>query len=331
MDARKLGLVLAALLSVSFLGPAVAQDGAKTRRVGVLFSGSLSDPVIKRCWQALADGLSARGWEEGRNLALEGRFSGPDPTRHQEQAEELVALKVYVMVAGTTQAIDAARRVTATIPIVMVNPQDPVKSGFVASLARPAGNITGLANQLDTVVAKHFELLKALRPEIGRVGIMYNPDNAGSVASLKYQQDVVAPRLALVVVPIPVSKPVDFDAAFAAIAGEAMDALHIHPAPPMFNHRRIIGAFAIKQGLPAVSAISPMAHAGLLMSYGPDVVASCRRSAAYVDLILEGANPAELPVELADRFELVVNLKTARELGLAIPPAILLRADEVIE
>jgi putative ABC transport system substrate-binding protein len=309
----------------------MAQDQAKPRRVGVLVASSPSDPAVKLNFEALVDGLRQHGWEEGRNIVLEGRFTGPDPSRLPALAEELVAANVDVILAGTTQAIEALRGKTATIPIVMVSITDPVGSGLVASLARPGGNITGLANQLETASGKHFDLLKALKPGIERVGIMYNPDNAGSAISMKYQQEQMAPRLGLVVVPIPVSTPADFDAALAIIARERLHALFVHPAPPLFTYRERIAAFAIEHHLPTASAHTVMTRAGLLMSYGPDLAESFRRGASYVDQILKGANPADLPVELADRYELVVNLKTARELGLTIPSSIMLRADDVIE
>jgi putative ABC transport system substrate-binding protein len=277
------------------------------------------------------DGLREHGWEEGRNVLIEARSAGSDPARFPDLAAELVALKVDVIVADTTPAIEAARRKTTTIPIVMVAPSDPVGSGFIASFARPGGNITGLANHFETASGKHFELLKAVKPGLERVGVMYNPDNAASVTVLKHQQEQVAPRLDLVVVPIPVSRPADFDEAFALIARERLHALHVHPAPPLLNYREKIAAFAIKQRLPTATGLAVMARDGFMMSYGNDLAASFRRSAAYVDQILKGANPAELPIEQVERQQLVVNLKTARELGLAIPASILLRADDVIE
>ena len=325
------GLAIAALLSLAVPHPGMAQDQAKPRRVGVLVASSPSDPAVKLNFEALVDGLRRRGWEEGRNVVIEGRFTGPDLARLPTLAEELVVSNVDVILAATTQATEALRRKTATIPIVMVSVTDPVGSGLVASFARPGGNITGLANQMETASGKHLELLKAVKPGIDRIGIMYNPDNAGSAISLKYQQEQMASRLGLVAVPIPVSKPGDFDAALAIIARERLHALLVHSAPPLFTHRERIAVFAIEHHLPTVSGHTVMARAGLLMSYGPDLAESFRRAASYVDRIFKGANPAELPVELADRYELAVNLKTARELGLTIPPSIMLRADDVIE
>src|SRR5262245_36281529 len=186
---KVLGLALAAPLSLVALDQAAAQDSAKPKRVGVLLlSSPQSDPVIRRVWETFVDGLGEHGWEVGRNVVLEGRFAGPDPARLSELAAELVALKVDAIVAGNSQSVDAARRETTTIPIVMLNVSDPVKSGFVASLARPAGNITGLASQMGvgTGSGKTLELLKGANLGIERVGIIYAPDNSASVASLKF-------------------------------------------------------------------------------------------------------------------------------------------------
>ena len=331
MKTTTLRFAAVALLAPLLLMPAVAQDGAKPRRVGVLMNGSLTDPVIRRDWQALVDGLRKHGWEEGRNVVLEGRFAGPDVARFHELAAELVALKVDVVMCANSQATEAARRKTATIPLVMVNVTDPITLGFVATLARPGGNITGLANHGETLVGKHFDLLREIKPGIERIAIIYGPDVIGSVNTLKYQQEQMAPRLGLVVQPIPVSKPADLDDGFATIMRERPQALHVHLPSVVWVHRAQIAAFAIEQRLPTISGFSTLTRDGLLISYGYTPAANWRHAASFVDRILKGANPAELPVEQLERFELVVNLKTARELGLTIPPSILLRADEVIE
>jgi len=329
---RAVAWPLATFLVTAFWTTLVwSQPPDKLRRVGVLTSGFQTDPVIRQVWQALIDGLRKHGWEEGRNVALEGRFSGPDGTRFHGLAAELVALKVDVIVCSNSQATEAARRNTATIPVVMVNVTDPITSGFVASHARPGGNITGLANQAETVVGKAFELLREIKPGIERVAIMYGPDNPASVTALKYQQDQVAPRLGFILQPIPVSKPTDFDDAFATIVHEQPQALHLHLPTVIFTHRAKIAAFAIEQRLPTVSGFSSLTHAGLLMSYGYDPLANWHYAASFVDRIFKGANPAELPVEQLDRFQLVINMKTARAIGLDLPPALIARADEVIE
>lgn len=321
---------LAALLSLIALFPAAAQDGATPRRVGILFSGLPSDPAAIPVRQALADGLREHGWEEGRDVLLEVRFAGPDPASYPALAANLVALKVDVIMTANTQALEAARRAT-TIPIVMAGATVSEKLGFVASFARPGGNITGLVNQAETVSGKALQLLKEIKPGIERVGIVYSPDNIASAATFKAQQEEMAPRLGLVVVPVPVSKPADFDAAFATIVRERAQALIVYQPPVVFAHRARIAAFAIEQRLPTACLLSVMARDGLLISYGYNNSASWRRAAWYVDRIFRGANPAEMPIEQVDRFELVVNLRTARQLGVTIPASILLRADEVIE
>jgi putative ABC transport system substrate-binding protein len=328
------GAVVAAALVSTLPLAAWGQPPDKPRRVGLLVGGSPSDPVVRRVWQALVDGLREHGWEEGRNLVFESRFAGPDPARFPDLAMELVALKVDVIVGANMQSIEAARRATATIPIVMAGAMNPVGMGSVASpasLARPGGNVTGVVNQLETITAKSFELLKELNPRIERVGIIYDPNNIASLAAFKVQTEEFAPRLGLSVLPIPVSKPADFDQAFATIARERPQALFVQPPPVVFAHRVKISAFAIEQRLPTVSPASIQTRDGMLMSYGFDSVASFQRAASYVDRILKGANPAETPIEQVDRFELIINLKTAKALGLTIPPTLLARAAEVIE
>jgi putative ABC transport system substrate-binding protein len=238
-----------------------------------------------------------------------------------------------VIVGTNMQSIEAARRATATVPIVMAGVMNPVGLGSVASvasLARPGGNVTGVVNQAETVSAKSFELLTELNPKVERVGLIYDPLNIASLAAFKLQQEI-APRLGLIVLPVPVSKPADFDEAFATIARERPQALFLHSPTVVFAHRAKIAAFAIEQRLPTVSPFSHLTREGMLMSYGPDLRAGWRRSASYVDRIFKGANPAELPVEQMDRFEFVINLKTAKVLGIEVPANLLARADEVIE
>src|SRR5262245_43381641 len=325
--------LLAVALVAAFLTSAWSQPTDKPRRVGLLVGGSLSDPGVRRAWQALEDGLREHGWVEGRNVLLEVR-SGTDPTRFTDLAMELIALKVDVIVGGNMQSIEAARRATATVPIVMAGVMNPVGLGSVASptsLARPGSNVTGVINQTETVGAKSFELLKELNPGIERVGIIYDPNNVASLAAFKLQQEELAPRFGLIVLPIPVSKPADFDEAFATITRERPQALQLHNPIVVFLHREKIAAFAIEQRLPTVSAFSHLTRDGMLMSYGFDSVASMRRAASYVDRILKGADPAETPVEQLDRFELIINLKTAKAISLTIPPTLLSRAVEVIE
>jgi putative ABC transport system substrate-binding protein len=333
---RLLGGAVAWLLAVvplTALSPPMAwsQPPDKPRRVGVLFSGIPSDPALTPVRQALVDGLRAHGWEEGRNVFLEVRYLGTDPASFTELVADLVALNVSAILTSNTQALDAARRKTTTIPIIMAGVGSAVELGFIASLARPGGNITGLVNQIETVAEKNLELFKEIKPGIERVGIIYSPTNISSLAGIKQQQEEMAPRLGLVVLPIPVSKPADVDEAFATIVREGVQALHVHPTSAIFPHRVKIAAFAIERRLPTNAALNVMARDGLLMSYGFDSRESWRRAASYVDRTFKGANPAETPVEQVDRFQFIINLKTARAIGLDLPQALLARADEVIE
>ena len=203
--------------------------------------------------------------------------------------------------------------------------------GYIESLARPGGNITGVVSQIETISEKNLELFKEMGPGIERIGIIHSPENISSLANFKVEKEKTAPRLGLVVVPIPVSKPADLDEAFATVVRERVQGLFIHPPPVIFAQRERVAAFAIERRLPTTSPLNVMARDGLLMSYGYDNRASWRRAASHVDRIFKGANPAELPVEQVDRFYFVINMKTARVMGLDLPPALVARADELIE
>jgi putative ABC transport system substrate-binding protein len=245
-------------------------------------------------------------------------------------AAELVALKPDVIIASGSQATQAIRQRTNTIPIVMIGVGDPLGSGFIASLARPGGNITGLTNQLGDLVEKALQTLKELRPGLSRIAVFWTPDNQGSSLAAKAEL-ASGPQQGLAVQSIPINVREDLDAALAALARNPPEALEVHPTPILFENREAIVAFALQQRLPSFSGSTAMARDGVLASYAPDLVNQWRRVADYVDRILKGANPAELPVEQPTKFEFVINLKTAKALGLTIPPAILARADEVIE
>jgi len=324
--------VLAMVFVTALLLPGWSQRADRPRRVGVLFAGLSSDPAKRPpVLQALVDGLREHGWEEGRNVVLEVRYADLDPARLLELAAELGALKVDVIMVGDTQTLDAARRKAATIPIVMAGPGVPVSLGFIESLARPGGNITGVVNQGETVAEKILELLKEISPGMERVGIVHTPENISSLAALKRETEQMAPRLGLVVVPIPVSKPGDLDEAFATVVRERVQGLYVHPTPVIFAQRARIVAFANEWRLPTTTVSNVMVRDGLLMSYGFDGRVAWRRAASHVDRIFKGANPAELPVEQADRFYFVINMKTARAIGLDPPPALVARADEIIE
>jgi putative ABC transport system substrate-binding protein len=324
--------VLAIVVVTALLLPAWSQRADRPRRVGVLVPWLSSDPAKRPpVLQALLDGLREHGWEEGRNVVLEVRYADLDPARLLELAAELGALKVDVIMVSDTQSLDAARRKAAKIPIVMTGAGVPVSLGFIESLARPGGNITGVVNQIETIDEKNLELLKEISPGMERVGIVHTPENVSSVAALKREKEQMAPRLGLVVVPIPVSRPADLDEAFATIVRERVQALLVHGTAQISTQRGRIAAFAIERRLLTTSAFDFMARDGILMSYGFDGRVAWRRAASHVDRIFKGANPAELPVEQLDRFQLIINMKTARAMGLDLPPALVARADEIIE
>jgi putative tryptophan/tyrosine transport system substrate-binding protein len=325
---KRRGFLAGAALLIA--APSMAQS-TKPAQIGLLLQVPPSAAPVQPLWKALVDGLRAKGWEEGRNLVIETRVAGGDPTRFPALARELVTLNVDVILAANQQSIAAAQQATATIPIVMCGGADPVKPGFVASLAKPGGNITGITTDFETLIGKHYELLTEIKPGIKRVGVIYDPSHATSAALYRREQEEIAPRLGLALVPLPVSTAADIKAAFAAIGRERPDALQVQAIPIVQAHRAEIAAFAIEQRLPTMIGLKVLVPDGFLMSYAHDPAESFRRAAWYADRILRGAKPADLPVEQSSRFELVINLRTARAIGLEIPAVILARADELIE
>ena len=301
---------------------------AKVPRVGVLSAG---DPSVPWLASELRNGLSELGYVEGRTIALEFRWAAGRLERLPELAAELVKLEVDVIVALVTQASLAAKAATRSIPIVMAGVGDPVAVGLVDSLAHPGGNITGTSSVVVDVVGKQFELLKELDPTLSRIGVLWNPANP-AFQTLQVQQAELAGRASGIELRLlPVKAPEEFDAAFATLRGEKIRAVHALPDPLFSIHWRTIANLLAEGRLLAVSGIRDFADAGGLMSYGPSLRQASRRATVYVDRILKGAKPADLPVEQSDRFELVINLRTARMLGVEIPSALLARADEVIE
>jgi putative ABC transport system substrate-binding protein len=327
-------LHLLAVLMVAALGassPAAGQ-AERTARIGVLLQVPPSEAAVAPLWKALVEGLREHGWEEGRNLVIEGRFGGRDSTRFPEFAAELAALKVDAILAANPHSIEAARQATSKIPIIMMGGQDPVGAGWIESLSRPGRNITGVTAEYETVIGKHLELLKEIKPGVERIGVIYTPENPAAMRLVKNMQDDMAARLGLVVLPYPIRTPENVKTTFDRIARDRPDAVEVLGGEPVIQaHRFEVAAFAVRQRLPTVTALKVLVPDGLLMSYAHDPAAAFRRAAWYVDRILKGADPAELPVELMGRFELVINLKTARSIGLEVPPTLLARADEVIE
>jgi putative ABC transport system substrate-binding protein len=322
MDRRRFLVTSVAGVLAPPLG-AGAQQAGKVYRIGAL--GAFDSPG----WAGFREGLRELGWEDGRNIVMEFRFAGGRHERYRELAEELVRLNVDVFAAANSQSVRAAKGATDTIPIVMFEVGHPVDAGFVASLARPGGNVTGMSNQLSELEGKSLEFLKEVAPGTRRVALMWDPNNAGSAVAAKYAQALVE-RLGLHFISIPVRRPEDLERTLTAVVGERPDALIVHP-PIIWANREMIVEFAVKHRLPSVTASRAGVEAGLLMAHGPNLFDQGRRAAKYVDRIFKGAKPADLPVEQPTKFELVINLKTAKALGLTIPPSLLARADQVIE
>jgi len=320
--------VVLVLLAAPF-STAAAQATEKVPRVGSLWPNNRSPH--QRTLDAFQEGLRDLGWVEGKNVVIEYRWAEGRSERLPTLAAELVRLKVDVIFASSTSAAVAARDATRTIPIVMATGGDVVGLGLVASLARPGGNVTGLSYDVGLQSAvKGLELLKETVPSVRRVAVLASPANpsyAPAIGNLRDAAHALGVQLQL-----PHARgPSDFDSAFAAMARERAGALLVFSGPEFGPHRERLVDLAAKRRLPAMYSDRAYTEVGGLMSYGPDVRDNFRRSASYVDKILKGAKPADLPVEQPTKFEIVVNLKTAKALGLTIPRSVLLRTDQLIE
>ncbi len=327
------GVALVAVLAVSLLAAplaADAQQAGKVPRIGFLGVTSPSDRPSHL--DAFRQRLRELGWVEGQNIVIDYRYAEGRVDRLPDLAAELVRLKVDLIVASAgTQAATAAKNATETIPIVMIYVRDPVGTGLIASLARPGGNVTGVSGSAGLeLFAKQLELLKETVPKIRRVAILSNPDNAYHQLAIR-EVNVAARSLGVQLQLLEARGPNEFDGAFAAMAKERVGALLVLSDAIFGSHRTRLADLAARSRLPAAYGVRESVEAGGLMSYGPSFLDLFRRSAAYVDKILKGAKPADLPVEQPTKFELVINLKTAKALGLTIPPSLLQRADKVIE
>jgi putative tryptophan/tyrosine transport system substrate-binding protein len=310
------------LAGASFAWPLAGRAQQKPMPViGMLFPS-----VIRKAFE---QGLRDLGYVEGSNVSIEYRAT-ENPDRIAEFAAELVSLKVDVIAAGGSQAVRAAQQATRTIPIVMAASSDPIGSGFVASLAQPGGNITGLSLQTPDASGKRLELLKEVLPGLARVAMLLNPDDPPALLALK-ETEAAAEILGIKLQVAEVRSPGDFDAAFVSAVAIRPQALDVLSAPIMSTNAGLIAQWAAKEGLPSIFPYKGFPQAGGLMSFGPDLDDLVRRAPIYVDKILKGAKPADLPVQQPTKFELVINLKTAKALGLTVPQSILARADEVIE
>jgi putative ABC transport system substrate-binding protein len=324
---------------IALLGGAVAawplaaraqQPASTVRRVGFLLPGGPRTTAVLGQLEAFRQGLKEYGWFEGQNISIEYRYAEGREDALPRIAAELVQLPLDVLVAEGTAASRVAKTATQTIPIVMATSTDPVGNGLVASLHRPGGNVTGLSLQTDELAGKRLELLTEIVPGLARVAVLSNPLNPSIAASVE-QTKAAAQSLGIEIHVLEVPGPDQFESAFAAVTRARAGALIVLPDAALYGQHPRIVTFAAASHLPALFPEKEVAEAGGLIAYGPSIPASLRRAAAYVDKILRGAKPGDLPVEQPTKFELVVNLQTARAIGVTIPTSILLRADEVIE
>jgi putative ABC transport system substrate-binding protein len=330
IDRRSFIGTLAGGLVAAPLG-AGAQQAERVYRIGYLATFPPAQLGVRATgWNAFKQGLRDHGYVEGQNLIIEMRLSEGKTERFPALAAELVRLKVDVIVTAQTSSTLAAKKATTTIPIVMAAVGDPVGAGLVGSLARPGGNITGLSLLNPALSGKRVELLKEILPGATRLGVLGNPTNPWTALMVR-EIEVVARTLGMQVQRLEVERPTDFEAAFGAATRGRAAALLVLEDPMIFGYRPTIVGLAAKSRLPAAYGLREFVDVGGLMSYGANLPDLWRRAATYVDKILKGTKPGDLPVEQPTKFELVINLKTAKALGLTIPPSLLGRADEVIE
>ena len=308
-----------------------AQQGERVRHIGVLMG--VADDAETKAWLAtFRKRLDELGWQVGRKLQIDERWTAGDPERNRIFAGELVAMKPDAIFAFSSVAVAALQRESRTVPIVFTAISDPVGSGFVESLPRPGGNTTGFTNFVSTMAAKWLEVLKEIAPEVRRAVLLFNPQTAPYVAEY-YQRpfEAAAPSFGVRATAAVVHQTPEIEAAMAALAHEPGSGLVVPPDNFSYVHREMIFALAARYRLPAVYPFRFMAREGGLVSYGVDLGETFPRAAEYIDRILKGTKPAELPVQAPTKFELAINLKAAAALGLTVPPTLLARADEVIE
>jgi putative ABC transport system substrate-binding protein len=307
-----------------------AQQGDRVRRIGVLMLGDENDPVPKTQVSAFAQSLAGLGWTDGRNVRMDIRWFGDDINRTRALARELVGLQPDIILAGSTPATAAVQRETRTIPIVFAIVADPVASGIVPNLNQPGGNTTGFASREASMGGKWLELLSEIAPGLKRAAIMFNPDIT-SASTYMASLETAAQSLKVAPIIAPVLSDAEIETAIVALGREPGGGLVVISDPFTIAHRAPVILAAVRNNVPAVYTLSDFARDGGLLSYGPDPVDIFRRAAAYVDRILRGEKPSDLPVQFPTKFEMVLNLKTAKALGLTVPPSIRLLADEVIE
>jgi putative ABC transport system substrate-binding protein len=307
-----------------------AQQPAQLRRIGVLMPFAEDDPVGQARVAAFVQGLQQSGWTDGRNVRIDYRWSAGDADRIRKLAMELIALGPDVVMAFTSAAVAPLRQVTSTVPIVFAVVADPVGAGYVESLARPSGNVTGFEAYEYGVSGKWIELLKEIVPHLTRVAVLRDsaiPAGLGQFGALQ----AVAPSFGVELRPLDLNDPGGIEHGIAAFTKGSNNGLIVTGSPSATRHRNLIITLAARHKLPAVYYERAFVTAGGLISYGSDYLDQCRRAAGYVDRILKGEKPGDLPVQAPTKYELVINLKTAKALGLEIPPTLLARADGVIE
>jgi putative ABC transport system substrate-binding protein len=307
-----------------------AQQGDRVRRIGVLLAGDENDPVYKTRLSAFTQALAGLGWTDGRNARMDLRWYGDNNNRVRALGRELVGLRPDIILTGTTAATAAVQRETRTIPIVFAAGADPVASGIVERLDRPSGNITGFAASEPSLGGKWLELLSEIAPRLKRAAIMFNPDFPAP-STFMPSVETAARSLKVELIPAPVHSDAEIETAINALGREPGVGFVVPGDTFTVVHRVPIILAAARNNVPAVYAGSYFARDGGLLSYGLDLVDIYRRAATYVDRILRGEKPGDLPVQFPTKFEMIVNLKTAKALGLAVPPSIMLRADEQIE
>ena len=331
MDASRKSRVLLIVFVVVLLAVAViaeAQQPAKVPRIGYLVPGSAS--TSRSSVDGFRQGLRDLGYVEGKNIVIEYRYAEGRDDRVRDLAADLVRLKVDIIVTSSTVAVGAAKELTGTIPIVMTGTGDPVATGLVANLARPGGNVTGLSAVSSDLSTKQLELVREIVPRIRRVAVLFDPANPVNIPAWK-EMEGVAPGLGLQLLPLEVRGPEEYEPAFGAAARGRADALLVRRDPINQNYQTRIVSLAAQSKLPAMCPLRQYVEVGGLVSYGVSTVDLSRRAAMYVDKILKGAKPADLPIEQPMKFEMVINLKAAKQIGLTIPPNVLARADKVIK
>jgi putative ABC transport system substrate-binding protein len=323
---------LAAALALGLLAAPLtveAQQTGRVVRIGLLDYGA-SDPATAARWAALRERLRELGYVEGQNTVFLSRKADGQVSRLRGLAAELIDAKIDLLVTAGSEAALAAKQLTSSIPIVTATGADPVEVGLATSLARPGGNVTGVISLIAPLMSKRLELLKQMLPRASRVAILRDPDNRTSALSVRAAESV-AKSLGVAVQSVGFRSPSDLEAAFLAVKRARVDAVIFGENTAFIAHRRRIAELAIMHRLPMMVAAKEYAEAGGLVSYGTDYPDLFRRAATYVDKILKGAKPADLPIEQPTKFELVINLKTAKALGLTISPSLLQRADEIIQ